>query len=58
LGLSLARGAAVRASAFNGILARAAGEPHQIMVNEMVLQKSEPGESIRPKTSAISVLTS
>nr|WP_245304334.1 ribonuclease R [Hoeflea olei] len=38
IGLSLARGAAVRASAFNGILARAAGEPHQIMVNEMVLR--------------------
>ncbi len=38
LGLSLARGAAVRAAAFNGILARASGEPHQIMVNEMVLR--------------------
>lgn len=38
LGMSLARGAAVRASAFNGILARAQGEPHQIMVNEMVLR--------------------
>ncbi|WP_173426118.1 ribonuclease R [Hoeflea sp. BAL378] len=38
LGLSLARGAAVRASAFNGILARVSGEPHQIMVNEMVLR--------------------
>jgi ribonuclease R len=38
LGLSLARGAAVRANAFNGILARSAGQPHQIMVNEMVLR--------------------
>jgi ribonuclease R len=38
LNLSLARGAAVRANAFNGILAKARGEPHQIMVNEMVLR--------------------
>ncbi|WP_417424067.1 ribonuclease R [Hoeflea sp.] len=38
LGLSLARGAAVRASSFNSILARASGEPYQIIVNEMVLR--------------------
>lgn len=38
LGLSLARGAAVRASAFNGILARSSGQPYQGMVNEMVLR--------------------
>ena len=38
LNMTLARGAAVRASAFNGILAKASGEPYQIMVNEMVLR--------------------
>nr|AID69677.1 exoribonuclease R [uncultured organism] len=38
LGLSLARGGAMRANAFNGILARADGEPYQVMVNEMVLR--------------------
>ena len=38
LNLSLARGAAVRANAFNGILAKAAGQPYQGMVNEMVLR--------------------
>ena len=38
LGLSLARGAAIRASSFNGILAKASGEPYQGMVNEMVLR--------------------
>ncbi|MDF1607090.1 ribonuclease R [Hoeflea sp. YIM 152468] len=38
LGLSLARGAAMRANAFNGILSKAAGEPYQDMVNEMVLR--------------------
>ena len=38
LGLSLARGSAIRANAFNGILSKAVGEPYQGMVNEMVLR--------------------
>ena len=38
LNLSLARGAAIRANAFNGILAKAQGKPFQGMVNEMVLR--------------------
>ncbi len=38
LGLSLARGGAMRANAFNGILARAVDQPFQIMVNQMVLR--------------------
>jgi len=38
LGLSLARGAAVRANSFNGILANSVGKPFQGMVNEMVLR--------------------
>lgn len=38
LGISMARGGQVRANSFNGILARAADTPHQVMVNEMVLR--------------------
>ncbi|WP_420839906.1 ribonuclease R [Allorhizobium sonneratiae] len=38
IGFSLAKGAALRANAFNGILDKAAGTPHQIIVNEMVLR--------------------
>lgn len=38
LGLSLARGAQMRPSQFNGILARVAGTPHEELVNEVVLR--------------------
>ncbi|MCZ7890528.1 ribonuclease R [Agrobacterium salinitolerans] len=38
IGISMAKGAAMRANSFNGILARAIDTPHQIMVNEMVLR--------------------
>ncbi|NWJ22930.1 ribonuclease R [Rhizobium sp. RM] len=38
IGISMAKGAAMRANSFNGILARALDTPHQIMVNEMVLR--------------------
>nr|WP_245415222.1 ribonuclease R [Hoeflea marina] len=38
LGLTLARGGAMRANAFNGILARAVDKPFQAMVNQMVLR--------------------
>lgn len=35
IGISMAKGVAMRANSFNGILARALDTPHQIMVNEM-----------------------
>ena len=38
IGITMAKGAAMRANSFNGILARALDTPHQIMVNEMVLR--------------------
>lgn len=38
LGISMAKGAEMRSNSFNGILAKAADTPHQIMVNEMVLR--------------------
>src|SRR5690606_19036511 len=38
LGISLARGAALRPSQFNGILARVAGTEHEQLVNEVVLR--------------------
>lgn len=38
IGISMAKGVAMRANSFNGILARALDTPHQIMVNEMVLR--------------------
>jgi ribonuclease R len=38
LGISMTKGGAMRANSFNGILERALGTPHQIMVNEMVLR--------------------
>lgn len=38
LSIPMAKGGQVRANSFNGILANAAGTPHQIMVNEMVLR--------------------
>jgi ribonuclease R len=38
LGISMAKGGEMRSNSFNGILAKAAETPHQIMVNEMVLR--------------------
>ncbi|WP_246690725.1 ribonuclease R [Neorhizobium alkalisoli] len=38
LGIPLAKGGQVRANSFNGILAKAHGTAHQVMVNEMVLR--------------------
>jgi ribonuclease R len=38
IGISMTKGGATRANSFNGILSRAEGTPHQIMVNEMVLR--------------------
>lgn len=38
LGIPMAKGGQMRANSFNGILARAADTPHQVMVNEMVLR--------------------
>ena len=38
LGIPLAKGGQVRANSFNGILSKAHGTAHQIMVNEMVLR--------------------
>ncbi|WP_250955994.1 ribonuclease R [Rhizobium sp. CG5] len=38
IGISLAKGAALRSNSFNGILAKAIDTPHQTMVNEMVLR--------------------
>lgn len=38
LGIPMAKGGQMRANSFNGILAKAADTPHQIMVNEMVLR--------------------
>ncbi len=38
IGLTLAKGAALRSNSFNGILAKALDTPHQTMVNEMVLR--------------------
>lgn len=38
LGMSLVKGGNMRSNSFNGILAKAEGTPHQIIVNEMVLR--------------------
>ncbi|WP_037080466.1 ribonuclease R [Neorhizobium vignae] len=38
LGIPMAKGGQVRANSFNGILAKAEGTAHQVMVNEMVLR--------------------
>ncbi len=38
IGIPLAKGGALRANSFNGILAKALDTPHQTMVNEMVLR--------------------
>ncbi|WP_105431075.1 ribonuclease R [Neorhizobium sp. T6_25] len=38
LGIPMAKGGQMRANSFNGILAKAEGTAHQVMVNEMVLR--------------------
>ncbi|MBI1619390.1 ribonuclease R [Aquamicrobium zhengzhouense] len=38
IGMSLARGAQMRPSSFNGILAQVAGTDHEVLVNEVVLR--------------------
>ncbi len=38
LGIPMAKGGQMRSNSFNGILSKAEGTPHQVMVNEMVLR--------------------